>query len=267
MRNNAFNICLTTLVAGVFGFFLRWLQLLNGFDDSGLARPGAVTALVFALYSLLVMAAFALVTRIYLKKKSVSEVGAEALRVPNVLPVAIMWAIAAVMAIACLVLMFGSDFARYPTMQRMTAALGIFSAVCLPFVLVRKAAPAAEETAEAKGDSVGVAGIAAVIPVLFCALWLVTSYRVESENPVLWSYVVEMLAIVGATLSFYYVAAYFYCRAKPLRCIVMLQWSCYLCLCTLMDAHSFAEKLLFGSLAAAFLVFQYVLLDNVKEQE
>ena len=168
-----------------------------------------------------------------------------------------MWAVAVVMAVSCIVLMFSSDFARYPTLQRMMSALGIFSALCLPFVLRRKAG----------SEDGGVGGIAAVIPVLFGCLWLITAYRIESENPVLWSCALEILAIVASTLSFYYVAAYFYGRAKPARGIVMLQAAVYLCMCTLMDNHSGAEKVLFGCLAAAFLVLEYVLLSNVKEKE
>lgn len=255
MRNNAFTICLTTFVVGIFGFFLRWLQTLNGFEENGLAIPGAATAAVFTVYSLLALLAFVFVNRFYLRKKSISEKAAEALYTGNIIPTAVMWVVAAVMAIACVVLMFGSDFARYPTMQRTMSALGIFSAVCLPFILRRKAG----------GEDGGVGGIAAVIPVLFGCLWLVTSYRIESENPVLWSYVLEVLAIIAATLSFYYVAAYFYGRAKPVRGLIMLQVAVYLCMCTLMDNHSGMEKLLFGCLAAAFLIFEYVLLSNIKE--
>lgn len=257
MRNNAFIACITTLVAGIFGFFLRWLQTINGFEENGLAIPGAATAIVFAAYSVLAVLVFALVVRFALRKNELSPKAAEALHVPNVLHVAAMWAVAALMAIACLVLMFGSDYARFPTMQRMMAALGIFSALCLPFMLNRKA----------EGDDKGVGAIASLLPILFGCLWLVTAYRVESENPVLWSYVIEILAIIGVTMSFYYLAAFFYGRSKPGRCLVMLQTTVYLCLCTLMDEHSGAEKLLFGAVAAALLVFQFVLMCNLREKE
>jgi len=257
MRNNAFTICLTTFVAGIFGFFLRWLQTLNGFDENGLAIPGAATAAVYLVYSVLALCAFALILRFFTGKKVLSDKATEALRTENAIPTLVMWVIAAVMAIACLVLMFSSDFARYPTMQRLMSALGIFSAVSLPLIIRRKA----------EGEDGGIASIAAVLPVLFGCLWLITAYRVESENPVIWSCALEILAIVAVTLSFYYVAAYFYGRAKPFRGIVMLQLAVYLCMCTLMDEHTGAEKLLFGCLAAAFLVMEYVLLSNMKEKE
>lgn len=259
MRNNAFNLCLTTFVAGIFGFFLRWLQTLNGFEENGLAIPGALTGIVFAVYSVVVLLAFAAINRVYLRKKSLGDKAFEVLRPGNFIPGAVLWAVAVVMAIDCLVLMFSADFARYPTMQRMMSALGIFSALCLPFILQRKA--------EAEKDEGGIGGIAAVIPVLFGCLWMVTAYRIESENPVLWSCVIEMLAIIAVTLSFYYIAAFFYGRAKPVRGLFIMQLAVYLCMCTLMDNHSGAEKILFGCLAAALLVFEFVLLGNVQEKE
>lgn len=256
MRNNAFVLTLTTFVAGIFGFFLRWLQKLNGFEaDTGLAIPGAVTAIVFSVYSLLALALFIFLVRFYFLKRKPSTTALEALRVPNIIPTAIMWVLAAIMVISCVVLMFGSDFARYPTMQRMMSAVGIFAGIALPFILSRKTS----------GEETGIGSIAAVIPVLFYCLWLVTAYRIESENPVLWSYAPEILAIIAATVAFYYIAAYFYGRAKPGRCLVMLQVAAYLCLCTLMDEHALTEKLLFGATAAAMLVFQYVILDNAEE--
>ena len=255
MRNtNAFTLCLVSFVAGIFGFFLRWLQLLNGFED-GLAIPGATIATVFALYSLVVVLLFAGINLLLLKKRSFSTDPCVALTAGNIIPRLIMWAVAALMAIACLILMFSSDFARYPTMQRLTAALGIFAALCLPFLLRKKGS-----------EEAGFSSSAALIPVLFGCLWLVTAYRVESENPILWSYVLEMLAIVAVTLSFYYIAAYFYGRAKPLRCVFSMQISTYLCMCTLMDSHSLGEKLLFGCLAAAMLVLEFVLFCSAAEK-
>lgn len=257
MRNNSFNFTLATFVAGIFGFFLRWLQNLNGFDENGLAIPGAVTAIVFAVYSLVVLLGFAVADRIWLRSLQPKEKGAETFRAPNMIIVIVMWGIAALMAVACLVLMFGSDFARYPGMQRIMGALGIFAALSLPLLLNRKA----------EGEENSVGAIACLLPVLFCCLWLVTSYRVESENPVLWSYVVEMLAIVAATVGFYYVAAFFYGRAKPGRCLPVLQIAAYLCICTLMDNHATAEKLLFGLVAAAMLALQYVIMFNAGAKE
>lgn len=257
MRKNAFVICLSTLVAGVFGFFLHWLHILNGFEESGLAIPGALTATVYIVYSFVALALFIVIARVLCRRWELSREGCEAIRGDKFIPRAALWAVAAIMALACLILMFSSDYAPFPTMQRLTAALGIFSAVCLPLIPNRKA----------EGEENTVAPIAAVIPVVFGALWLVTAYRIASSDPVLWSYVIGVLAIMASTLAFYYIAAFFYGRAKPATALVMLPTAAYLCLCTLMDSHSFPEKLLFACLTAAFILFEYLLIDGMKEKE
>ncbi len=250
MRNNAFYLTVATFVVGIFGFFLRWLQNLNGFDDGGLAIPGAGITTAFLVYSVLVFLAFLLEERVYLRKLGRGETAAEALHCPGFIVTALAWVIAVGTVIACLVLMFSSDFARFPTMQRIMSALGIFAGLSLPFIFVRKSE--AEESA----------AIAAVLPVLFGSLWLITAYRVESENPEVWAYAPAILAIIAALIAFYYIAAYFFRRAKPARCLVALQTAAYLNICTLMDEHSGAETLLFAMIAAAMLLFEYVIIHN-----
>lgn len=256
MQKNAFNLTLATFVAGIFGFFLRWLQNLNGFDDMGLAIPDATISVAVIIYSILVLIAFLLEERFYLRKLNRSADPAQALSLPNFIVKAVLWVAAAFIAVGSLILMFSSDFARYPALQRITGALGIFAGLCLPF-LPRRTAP---------GQEGGSGVITSLLPVAFACLWLVTAYRVEAENPILWSYAPELLAIVALLVSFYYIAAYFFGRAMPARCIFSLQLSSYLCIFTLMDEHSAAETLVFLGCTAAALIFQYMIIHNGEKE-
>lgn len=256
MRTNALSLTLATFVAGIFGFFLRWLQNLNGFNEQGLSVPGASTTAVFTVYTLAVVLAFLLEERFIFKKLSRSASASQALASTGFVIRALSWVIAAVTVLGCLIFMFSSDFARYPNMQRITSVLGIFSGLCLPFIFGGKD--------EKEG---GYGSVAALIPVLFGCLWLITAYRIESENPVRWSYIPAMLGIAALLVAFYYIAAYFYGKAKPARCIFSLQLASYLCIITLIDGHTLAETLLFGAGAGVCLCFLYTLLRNaVKDQ-
>lgn len=261
MRKDAFTFTLTTFVLGIFGFFLRWLQNVNGFEAlTGLAIAGAKTTTVFLVYSVAALAGMVAMVLLWVRRRcTLSEEGAEALGCSTVFHTAIMWLFAAVIIISCLVLMFASDFARYPTMQRIMSALGILAGVALPFVLPRKKPE--------EGEGGGISGTAAIIPILFGCMWLVTAYRVHSENPVLWQYVIEVLAIAAATMGFYYTAAYFYGKAKPGRCLVTVQIAAYFCLCTMTDEHETAEAVLFAVTAAIMLLLQFVIVENAKKKE
>jgi len=193
MRKDAFNLCLTTLVLAVFGFFLRWLQNMNAFDaETGLAAVGAKTSAVFVIYSFAALVLLVLANRLYLGRRSTLGTDAESLQCATVFHKAVLWLCAVLGAIGWLVMMFSADQAPFPTMQRVTAALGILAAASLPFMFPSKK----------EGEGRALASTAAIIPILFCCVWLVSDYRVHAENPVRWEYVVQILAIIALTMSF-----------------------------------------------------------------
>lgn len=256
MRKEAFTISLASLVLGIFGFFLRWLQNINGFEaDTGLAIPGAPTAIVFLVYSLLVLAVFIVFNRMYVRRREL-EAQIAAIRCPTVFHSAVLWVCAVLGAICWLILMFSADEHSYPMMQRAAAALGILASASLPFVLPTKKS----------GETHAIGTTAAIIPILFCCVWLITDYRVQSENPVRWEYVVEILAIAALTMSFYHLAAYFYGKAKPAKCLLYCQISAYLCLCTLSDGHEGAKLLFFGICAIFMFAAQFIMIENGKRR-
>ncbi len=257
MRKQAFVCVLATAVVGVFGAFMRWLQVINGFEENGLAIPGAATAVAFVAYSLLAFIFMWGMAYIYLRRRSFPAKAAEALYFPNRLPAWGLWLPAAVMAVCGVVLMFSADFARFPTMQRVTGVLSVFAGVSLPFML-----PKAEDNARRSSASAAV-----LLPVLFYGFWLVTDYRVNSEDPRVWGYAVGVLAIMAAAIAFYYVAAYFYAdRAKPRRCLVALQMAVYLSMATLPDGHSGVETALYLMTVVVCLLMEFLVLDNMKEK-
>ena len=258
MRKDAFNLCLTTAVLSAFGFFLRWLQNMKAFEpDTGLAIAGAKTSIAFIIYSLAALALLIAADRLYLGRRASLQAAPESLQCPTVLHKAVLWLCAVVSAIAWLVLMFTADKADFPTLQRVTAALGILASASLPFIF-----PSAKAE-----EGKTLAATAAIIPVLFCCVWLVCDYRVHSENPVRWEYVVQMLAILALTMSFFHLAAFFYNKAKPGTCLIFCQAAAYLCTCTLIDDHSAVKKLVFAVMLLVMLAAQFILIENAKAKE
>ena len=68
MRKDALTITLTTLVLGIFGAFLRWLQNMNLYDEEGLAARGAGISIVLMVYILLSAAVLVLIVRLWLRR-------------------------------------------------------------------------------------------------------------------------------------------------------------------------------------------------------
>lgn len=249
---------ITTLVLGIFGAFFRWLQLLNAFEaDSGLAIPGSATSAALVVYLLAAAAVIGVLMFLWLRRYEKSGDAAVALRTSSVLPTVLCWVLGVVMVLAALSLMFSAGAARTPTLQRVFAALAILAGVSLPFIYGRKG--------ETGANPLG--SVASLVPVLMSCFWLVFSYKVNSEDPVVWGYAVEVLAIAATTLAFYYVAAYHYGRARPDRAIFTVQLAALLDFTTLADKRSTALTLIFAACALWMLLTQFLLISDLEEKQ
>ena len=96
MQKNAVTATVATLVMGIFGAFLRWLQNTNLYDsDTGLAAPRAPISFAFLLFSLVMFA---------------------------------------VMAIGGIGLMFSAGASEAPVLQRLLGAAAIVAGAAFPFL-------------------------------------------------------------------------------------------------------------------------------------
>lgn len=258
MQKNALAITVTTLVMGVFGAFLRWLQNRLAFDDAGLAIPGAPVSVVYLVFSLLMLAGMLGIVFLWLNRFEKPEFGEDALRVGSALPTVLSWVFCTAFAAAGVLLMFSAGDSRLSLLQRLFGAAAVIAGACLPAMPARQVY-----------ENAGVIGkrAASVILVVFFGLWLVFSYLTHADEPVLWIYVPEVLAVAASLLAFYYVAAWFFGRAKPNSAFLFLQLGAFLDLCTLPDARKRSVTLLLAATAAMLLMLEYVVLSNLTEKQ
>lgn len=255
MRKNALTILLVTLVLGVFGAFLRWLQTRNIFEEeTGLAVPGAPISIIYVIYSLLALAAIAAVVLVWLRTYRSATAPAEAFLCTTAVPRILGWVLAAVYVLSALAALFGADGTRFPMFQRIFGAVAIFGGLCIPFVTPKR------------GGVFGSASRAAsVILTLACCFWLVFAYKQSAESPVIWAYAPEMLALAATTLGVYEIAAFFHDRAKPVRTLVLVQWAAFLDLSVIFDSRSLSLTVMLGVCAALMLLTAFLLISNLKE--
>lgn len=255
MRKDSFKIVIITAVAGVFGMFLRWLQNLNAFEvETGLAVEGAVTTTIMLVYLVVALVLFAVLTWYLLRQFEASKQVAQALKSENKLPALFSRAGAVLLAAAGVAMMFTAHDQPHPLLTRVLAACVIVLAASVPFLTL----PTEEE--KNGGNPLALLGT------IFCCVWLVCIYRDHAEDPVLWAFVVEVLAVVANTLSCYELGAYFYGRAKPARALFFAQTAAFLNLCTLTDERSTAAQVLFVVFASGMLLLEYLLLANLQHK-
>ena len=255
MQKNALAVTVSTVVMGVFGAFLRWLQDRTIFEaETGLAARGAAISVVCAIYFALAFVAMLALVVFWLRRYEKAPEAGEALRVRTALPTAIAWALCAVFAVGGLMQMFSAAQSVSPQFQRIFGACAILAAACFPFLAGGK---------EGRPHAMG--RLASAILALFSCLWLVFYYVVNEQNPVLWSYAPEILAITASTLAFYYVCRWHYGMAKPNAALLFVQMGAFLNLCILPDSRPASAAAMFAAASALLLTLEFLMVNNLRE--
>ncbi|MBR1497769.1 MAG: hypothetical protein IJ617_09105, partial [Oscillospiraceae bacterium] len=106
LQKNAVAVTAAALVLGIFGAFLRWLQIMNLYEaETGLPRAGTGTSYLFLLFSAAAMAGLAVLT-LFTVPRRVGMSGTAALLAPGKLPVALAWLLCVPAALGGIILMF-----------------------------------------------------------------------------------------------------------------------------------------------------------------
>ncbi len=261
MRKNALTICGSTCVLGAFGVFLRWVQNQVCFDpETGLAVSGKVWPYLTVLW--IVVAAAVLGAQCQRMKNRERthrpETFAEAFVAER--------PAAAIAAVCCGVLMAAGSavlFATVPSSERqqvllrLLAGFGVLTGIAFPVQL------------RSTGEEPPPAGtaVAATVPIVLFAFWLVVSYKTHIVNPTISAYSVEILALSAATIAFYQVAGFAYARPKAIRAVFWCQFAAFLCLMTLADSRYTGEQIMLVAAAAMLLLQSWLVVSNIKPIE
>ena len=253
MRKDALTLMVVTVTAGIFGFFFRWVQTLNGFEaETGLPVRGAGSAMLVTVYFLLAALTFAAMAVLYGSKYRLLKT-AGALQAATA-AAGVLCRIAGVLTVLiCAVLMITAGGERYPVIQRLFAGAGLCGGAALYFVC-------------AGGKKYPAGRYAAPVLTLFLCLWLVRSYKFNAEDPVVGHYAVEILALVFTTLAWYALSAFYYDRAKPARAMLTLELAVFLDIVTLADGHGVLISALYVLQCAALLCFFFLLVENMQKK-
>ena len=241
-----------TAAAGVFGAFFRWLENINAFEpDTGLMVPFAKTTVFMAAYLIAAAGMFAALALMWTKRFACEKTPDLALRPSTFAPGLLCKLCGVLTAAVGVALMFYAPMQRHPSLERVFAASAIFcgaAVMLLPF--------------KTDGSASGGRGMY-LVPVLFSCVWLVCCYKNNAENPVIWAFLVEVLAIAATMMAWYELAAYFYGRANPFAALFFVQCAAFMNITTLSDERGAAMTAMFAIHAALSLMFEFLLVKNL----
>lgn len=215
------------LVLGAAAAALRMWQRTSGYDESGLPVPFALPSIVLAVF--LLLCAGAALCAALRRPKALEEQ-------KNALPQgdypALLLATAGVLVLIAGMLNLLDFFRSYLAFSQVlyssqleqrealrvflsnSLLTGVLALACVPaaVALLVRARQARQGAAESRTFPV-------MMPSILCWLWLIDVYRGHTSNPILWDYVLLLLAAVALLVSAYERAGFAFGAGKPRRSV------------------------------------------------
>ena len=244
--------------AGAFGVFLRWLQTQVAFNDEGLPDPSVFNVLV--PLSIVVAGAVFFVFAKRWRDRRFYLPGAfnAALRNDGLLYGALRWFLGALMCLGAIALFAKSEVDRNAGFYRVLAALGLISGASFPFVM--------REANEEEPRLKLVCALQAA-PMLLFAFWLVTCYKVNSINGIVWAYGVEVVACCFLLLAFFRVAGFAYSAPKPWHSLFFCMFAAFLAIVCLADERYMGMQLMLLASAGMLMLYNWIMISNLKRKK
>ena len=244
--------------AGAFGVFIRWLQLQVAFNDDGLPDPSVFNVLV----PLAILAAgavfFSFVKRWRDKRFYLPGAFNKALYNDGLIYGALRWFLGALMCLGAIALFAKSEADRNVGFYRVLAALGLISGAAFPFVM-----------REANEDEPRLKLVCALqaAPMLLFAFWLVTCYKVNSINGIVWAYGVEVVACCFLLLAFFRVAGFAYSSSDQWHTLFFCMFAAFLAIVCLADERYMGMQLMLLAAAGMLMLYNWILIKNLKRKK
>ena len=244
--------------AGAFGVFVRWLQTQVAFNDEGLPDPSVFNVLV----PLLIVAAgavfFVFVRRWRERRYYLPGAFNRALYNDGLLYGALRWFLGALMCLGAIALLIRCEADKNVGFYRVLAVLGLLSGASFPFIL-----------REANEDEPRIKLVCALqaAPMLLFAFWLVTCYKVNSINGVIWSYGVEVVACCFLLLAFFRVAGFAYSSPDAWHSLFFCMFAAFLAIVCLADGRYMGMQLMLLAAAGMLMLYGWIMIANLKRKK
>lgn len=255
MSKNALVLNVYVLAAGAFGVFFRWLQNQTAFnEETGLNEGGFINWLVPIVLIAAAVLFYSLVKKFF-AKGYVAPADVYKCFSSNFVayPIA-YWVTAALLIVGGASAML-SDYEIAGGMFKLVGFLAILSGVGVPIVC----------SCARRVYSPGMVCTFMTFPIATYVFWLIASYRLNSSEPAIASYAVEILMICVVLIALYYLAGFAYSTPEAEKTMFFLMLGAFFCITSLADSRSFGQQLIVLGTAAMLILSNWMLIVSCKE--
>ena len=243
--------------AGAFGVFFRWLQDQMAFNEQGLAEPSSLHVIV-PLYILISAIVFMrMVDKIKNKRFYLPTNFNEALRNEGKLFALARWAAGVIVILGGLLVFATCEVEKEATMLRILSLLAVLSGISYPLILT-----------EANNEEPRIKRLCwySVAPIALFAFWLVTSYKINSINSIVWAYAIEIISIIVAMLGFFRMAGFIFGAPSPWRSMFFCMFGCSMCIMSIGDSRNVGLQLILLGSALMFALYNWIMVSNIQQK-
>ncbi len=259
MRMRALETCCYVAGAGAFSVFIRWLQVMLAYDDAQL-----VDSSIFNVLVPLIVIAAALLFRGFIKKFQkeryyISEDFFETFKNSGKVYTVLRWLICAIMVVGSLMLLMECEVDKEAEFLRILSLMGAVLGFSFPLLVTSANKPHVTKSSTLC--------LLTTIPVIFYCFWLITCYKINAINPVLWDYAMEVFTLIVCILSHFYIAGFAYDVIKPWRAMFFAMLGCAMCVMMMADERYMGMQFMYLASAAIQLYYVWVIICNMKQKE
>lgn len=258
MQKKSLEITCYVIGAGAFGVFLRWLQDMLAFDENGLAEKSVFHILVplFILASAFVFMRF--VDHFRAKRFYAADNFNVALENQGRLFAIMRWTAGIIMSAGAVILLLSCEVDKYPGFLRILSVLGFIAGISFPLLL----------GAANKGPRIpATLCILSIFPILLFAFWLITSYKANDINSVVWSFGIEIVTIIFSMLAFFRIAGFAFGSHNVGRSMFYCMFGAALCIMTIADERYMGMQFMYFAAAMQMILYNWILIKNLKQKK
>ncbi len=259
MQKKSLEISCYVMGTGAFGVFLRWLQNQMGFNDAGLADKSVFHIIV----PLFILAAAFMFLRFVDRSRNaryyVPDDFCEALENSGKLFTVARWAAGGIMFIGALWLLVQCETDKEANFLRILAILGVFSGISYPLLLTAANTPPVQRPR--------LLCLMAFFPILTFAFWLITCYKMNDINSVVWSYAIEIVTVIVAMAAFFRVAGFVFGSPNGWRSIFFSMLGSTMCIMSLADGRYMGMQLMLVGAALMLIIYNWIMIKNLRQRK
>ena len=257
MQKRTLEISCYVCGAGAFGVFFRWLQDQMAFTEDGLAKTSALHVIV-PLYIIVTAIVFIrMVDKMKNKRYYLPTGFNEALRNEGKLFTIARWAAGIIMALGGLLVFATCEVEKEASMLRILAVLAVFAGISYPLILT-----------EANSEEPRIRRLCwlSVLPIVMFSFWLVTSYKMNSINSIVWAYAIEIISIIVAMLGFFRMAGFIFGSPSPWRSMFFCMFGCSMSIMAIADSRNIGLQLILLGAAIMFALYNWIMISNLERK-